>query len=332
VFNKTPKLAKTEKDLDQYYAGLRSKLKIALKYVSKLGIPKGVVLQGDLMYTKADQEIKVIDGEKHVVFQPNTIAYAIPVKSDFGKRILNTKIGVIWHTTYSGGPTLADMTASFGADVTSLNRSAAVWFDNATYHDLSGRVKFTLKETQVVTKHLSKAGKVFQKISSKELAHFLKVQNSLGSAVGASFKTFTNTKVRAGVKIDNPRAHTREYYRYFEEWWKKQIDAAKMEKTKKQKTKLMKEHLKNLRQVEKTLRQVIEFQGHLVDAKEMIIAKLNSGASRMTRTFIKTADGYKITPHEGFVAIDRLSGNAVKLISRLTFSHNNFTALKNWTK
>ena len=184
----------------------------------------------------------------------------------------------------------------------------------------------------MVTKHLSKAGKVFQKISSKELAHFLKVQNSLGSAVGASFKTFTNTKVRAGVKIDNPLAHTREYYRYFEEWWKKQIDAAKMEKTKKQKTKLMKEHLKNLRQVEKTLRQVIEFQGHLVDAKEMIIAKLNSGASRMTRTFIKTADGYKITPHEGFVAIDRLSGNAVKLISRLTFSHNNFTALKNWTK
>jgi hypothetical protein len=52
---------------------------------------------------------------------------------------------------------------------------------------------------------------------------------------------------------------------------------------------------------------------------------------QVTNTFLRTDDGFKITNPEGFVAVDRLKGNAVKLIDRLEFAHANFNATKNWS-
>ena len=49
-------------------------------------------------------------------------------------------------------------------------------------------------------------------------------------------------------------------------------------------------------------------------------------------TFLRTDNGLKTTEPEGFVAVDRIKGNAVKLVNRLEFSRANFTAAKNWVK
>ena len=51
-------------------------------------------------------------------------------------------------------------------------------------------------------------------------------------------------------------------------------------------------------------------------------------------TFVKTRNGYKTTGQEGYVAIDRLGGDAVKIVDRLEFSYNNFSpnVLKGWDK
>ena len=133
--------------------------------------------------------------------------------------------------------------------------------------------------------------------------------------------------------MTDPRAHARGYAKYFEEWWRtKQIDVAKQEKTKKLKEKIMKEHLRVIRQTAPTIRQVVEYQGHILDAKHFIVNKLDTGARRLAKTFIKTKTGYKVTPDEGYVVVDRMKGNAVKLVDRLEFSYNNFTAVKNWDK
>ena len=334
VFAKTPKVIKTPADLDKfgYSGGLKDKLAVALQVLPSLGI-KGV-LQGDVMFTQEDLETKTIAGEDHLVFQPNTIVYAVPSDSLLAKRIKAAKLGVVWHTTYSGGNTLAEMKASFGADVSGLKRSRNVWFDDASYRDVSGTMLFTKEETAEITRYLSRAGKVFQQINSRNLTAFLDMQNKLaGAAVGSSLKTYNNTKVRSGEKITNPRAHTRGYARYFEQWWKQnQIDKVKQARTKKQKEMIMKTHLRTIRQTEQTLRQVIEFQGHIVDAKQFIVLKLNGGAKRLVRTFIKTKTGYKVVADEGYVVVDRMKGNAVKLVDRLEFSYNNFTAVKNWDK
>lgn len=334
VFAKNPKLVKSTADLDKhgYSGGLRDKLQIALKELPKLGF-KGV-LQGDMMFTQSDLETTTIGDEDYITFQPNTIVYAIPVGSPLAKQIKAAKLGVVWHTTYSGGKVLADMKASFGADVSGFRKSKNVWYDDATYRDVSGKMLFTKKDTTEITRHLSRAGTVFQRINARGLKRFLDMQASLaGAAVGSSFKTYSNTKVRAGEKVTDSRSHARGYARYFEDWWKtNQIDKVKQAATKKQKTALMNQHLRVIRQSQATLIQVIEFQGHILDAKEFIVNKLDTGARRLARTFIKTKNGYKVTPDEGYVVVDRLKGSAVKLVDRLEFSYNNFTAIKNWDK
>ena len=86
----------------------------------------------------------------------------------------------------------------------------------------------------------------------------------------------------------------------------------------------MKKHTRNLEQV-------LRFQNHVIDAKMQIVRKLNS-VKQLTDTFIKTANGFKVTNPEGYVAIDRVGGNAVKLVDRMEFSFNNFTAIKAWDK
>ena len=97
------------------------------------------------MFTDLDTE--TIDGESMYTFQPNTIVYAVPVDSDIGKTMSNAKIGVVWHTTYSGD-TLEGMKASFGADISKLSSTSSVWMDDATYKDVSGRATMTSKETE----------------------------------------------------------------------------------------------------------------------------------------------------------------------------------------
>ena len=329
VFNVNPKLYKTNAEIDADLSGaLNSKFKIALAEFSKLGI-KGV-LQGDLMFTD-DVETDTIDGTKYYTFQPNTIVYAVPIDSDLGKVIKSAKIGVVWHTTYSG-KTLQDMKASFGADIKGLSKPSSIWMDDATYKDVSGRATFNAKETEQITAVLSQVGKTFQKISSPMLTKFLNLQNSMtGALISASLKTYNNSKVRAGEKIKNPKQHARGYVDWVKQSIQKQIDKAKSDKGKEKYTNIQKEYVREVTKHVNNLTQIITFQNLLVDAKMQIVKKLNS-VKGLTDTFIKTKNGFKVTNPEGYVAIDRVSGGAVKLVDRMEFSFNNFTAIKAWDK
>jgi len=329
VFNVSPKLYKTTKEIDADLSGeLNSKFRIALKELSKLDI-KGVI-QGDLMFTD-DVSKETIDGTKYYTFQPNTIVYAIPIDSALGKIINKTKIGVVWHTTYSGDA-LQDMKASFGVNISKLNKPSSVWMDDATYKDTSGKATFTESETENITGILSQTGKTFQKINSGQLNSFIKLQESMtGALAGASLKTYNNSKVRAGEKIKNPRQHAQGYLKWVEISIQKQIDTVKTPASKKKYENIQKEYIREFRKYTNNLIQVITFQNLLVDAKMQIVKKLNS-IKGLTDTFIKTKNGFKVTNPEGYVAIDRVSGGAVKLVDRMEFSFNNFTAIKAWDK
>ena len=329
VFNVSPKLYKTNKEIDDDLSGdLNSKFKIALAEFSKLGI-KGV-LQGDLMYTD-DIEKTTIEGVVYYTFQPNTIVYAVPVDSDLGKTMNTSKIGVVWHTTYTGD-TLQDMKASFGADISKLTTSPSVWMDDATYKDVSGRATFTEKERDVVTKILSQTGKTFQKINAPLLNKFIKLQESMtGVLSGASLKTYNNSKVRVGEIIKNPKQHAQGYVKWVEMSIQKQIDKVKTDKGKDKYKNIQKEYIREVRKHTNNLTNILTFQNLLVDAKMQIVKKLNS-VKGLTDTFIKTDNGFKVTNPEGYVAIDRVSGGAVKLVDRMEFSFNNFTAIKAWDK
>tara|TARA_B100001094_G_scaffold333169_1_gene409208 strand:+ start:2804 stop:4039 length:1236 start_codon:yes stop_codon:yes gene_type:complete len=329
VFNKSPKLYKTNKEIDNDLSGqLNSKFKIALKEFSKLNI-KGV-LQGDLMFTD-DVGTDKIDGENYYTFQPNTIVYAVAVDSDIGQQVKKAKVGVVWHTTYEGSE-LQSMKAKFGADVSKLTKSNSVWMDDATYKDVSGRSTFTQKETDAITSILADTGRTFRAINGPLLRKFMKLQESMtGAMVGAGYKTYNNSKVRQGQKITNPKQHANGYLKWVEDSLQKQIDKVKTPNAKQKYKNIQKQYIIELRKHTNNLTNIAKFQNLLIDAKMQIVRKLNN-VKQLTDTFIKTSNGFKVTNPEGYVAIDRVSGNAVKLVDRMEFSFNNFTAIKAWDK
>ena len=328
VFNVEPQLYKTNADVDKYTSGdLNAKLKVALSEFSKLDI-KGV-LQGDLMFTD-DVSTDTIDGKKYYTFQPNTIVYAVDVDSDFGSQIKKAKIGVVWHTTYTGKE-LQDMKASFGVNISGLKNVSSVWMDDATFKDVSGSATMTEKETAAITAELSIAGKTFQKINSSMLTKFLNLQDSFtGAMVSAGLKTYNNTKVREGKPINNPRAHAQGYVKHVNDKYAAKVKDSKSKAGKDKYKNLQKEYTREVNKHVKNLTEIITFQNAIVKAKMLIVKKLNRVKS--IGTFIKTDNGFKVSNPEGYVAIDRVSGNAVKLVDRMEFSFNNFTAIKAWDK
>ena len=328
VFNVEPQLYKTNADIDKYTSGdLNNKFKVALSEFPKLGI-KGV-LQGDLMFTN-DVSTDTIDGKKYYTFQPNTIVYAVDVDSDFGSQIKKAKIGVVWHTTYTGKD-LQTMKASFGVNISGLKNVSSIWQDDATYKDISGSATFTEKETDAITKELSIAGKTFKTINSALLKRFLDLQDGFtGVLVGLSLKTYNNIKVREGQPIKNTKVHANGYGKYVNMKLQDIVNDKKSDKGKEKYKNLQKEYKREIMKHTNNLSNILEFQNAVISAKMLVIRKLNRVKS--IGTFIKTANGFKVVNPEGYVAIDRVSGNAVKLVDRMEFSHNNFTAAKSWDK
>ena len=125
-------------------------------------------------------------------------------------------------------------------------------------------------------------------------------------------------------------AHAKGYEKCVYESVQKQIDKAKSDKGKQKYTAIQKEYIREIRKHTRNLEQIIKFQNLLVEAKSVIVNKLDQVKS--IGTFIRTANGFKTTNPEGYVAIDRVSGGAVKLVDRMEFSFNNFTAIKAWDK
>ena len=328
IFAKTPKIYKTQADINADLTGeLKDKFTIALKEFSKLGIKSGVY-QGDLMFTSGDLKKETIDGEDYVTFHPNTIVYAVPFSSELGKSIRAAKIGVVWHTTYSGS-SFDSMTASFGKSITDkFNQSSSIWMDDATYKDYSGVATFTAAETAAITDVLSHVGKLFQQVSGAAIDYISKDPDLL-----MLVKTYNNSKVRAGEKISNTSAHVEGLFHYIADRYQKEIDSKKTEKSKQQWEEKKKKVMQFFIQHPKSdIVKIFDLMNMIADAKQMIIDKMNEAGH--IRTFLKTTSGFRVTGVEGFVAIDRLSGGAVKIVDRMEFSKSNFSSdiLKGWQR
>ena len=322
IFNKEPKVYKSHADIDNDTSGdLSDKLKVAYTELKKLGIKKGVY-QGDIMFTKADLKPATIDGQKYITFHPNTIVYAVPV--DDAKEITTAKIGVVWHTKYTGA-SFETMNASFGVKASEFKSIPSVWSKSADLPEVP-MATLTKKETDAITKHISLAGKVFNKIKSGVLKDV-----STNKEINLYINTFRNTKVRAQSEIKNTTKHTKELVQWIHNRYDKEIDKLKSDKGK------AKKNAKKIEALEwfnkdntKNLVLMFDMQNHLVDAKRELLQHLNKIDS--INTFVKTKDGYKVTGSEGYVAIDHLTGGAVKIVNRMEFSFNNFSKdiIKGW--
>ena len=322
VFNKNPKMNFSHQDIDiNHEGGLAEKLHAAFEYLKDVGITG--VLQGDMMYTREDLEVQVIDGEKVITFQPNTIVYSVPYDSELGQEILNTKMGIVFHTTYVGGPTLQDMSAKFGADVSNLE-SKNVWIQDATYKDVSGTATLTENEVNQISGLINEATSILQK--NAEGFDSISQNEKIMSIV----KVFNNAIVREGKFIENPKKHAMNLMKYYKVKQTKAIDKLKTDKAKQPKLQQLDLELEYIKDNFNSFVEMFRFMVVIVEAKYIIIRKLQRGEA-LTKTLVKTDTGYKVTSPEGFVAIDN-DGKAVKLVDRLEFSTQNFNAAKNWSK
>jgi len=327
VFNKNPKFYKTNAEIDNDLSGdLNSKFKVALAEFSKLGI-EGVV-QGDFLYTNDDLKTENIDGEPHITFHPNTIVYAVPKSSDLGKKISGSKIGVVWHTTYSGS-TLETMSASFGMAIsTKLTKVKNVWHVDATFEDKSGSATMTKAETDNLTAMLSKAGTLFRGVDATIL-------NELGTneELNTRINTFINSKVRDGQRIGATGPFVSDLQKYIQQYYQKEADKRKTPAGKKTQMDKAAAVLKIFdKKNTRKLVQIFTLYDLLVDMKYIIIDKLNTVGG--IRTLLKTTKGFEVTGQEGFVAIDHYGKNALKIVDRMGFSQANFSDkyIKGWQK
>ena len=329
LFNQTPLFYTSEqeiKDASEISGDLEKKFLTCFKYLQGLSWGNEI-LQGDLMFTDEDKQMVKDDFESYIQFGPNTIVYRVQTKSELGKQIANAKLGIVFHTTYTGG-TIEDLSASFGANISKLGSSQHVWMDDASYKDVSGNATLTASETLKLSNYLTAVGKQFHKIKRKDLEKFKDIQRTIEDkrASGATYKTYCNAQIRQGKFKPNYNG----YLKHFENYWRvKVVGKVKQEKTKAIKREIGEQLYNELRALKKMIEALTKFQELMVVAKQLIIDGLNKVKS--IGTFVKTSTGFKAVNPEGYVAIDH-EGKAVKLVDRMEFSQNNFNAAKNWDK
>ena len=325
IFNKNPKIYKTAADVDNDTSGdLAVKLKSALRELPKLGI-KGII-QGDFLFGPGDLKKKTIKGKKYVTFHPNTIVYAVPTDNDAARDIERATIGIVWHTSYSGNG-FDSLRASYGVDVRGMKKSKSVWSQDAMLRDHTN-ILMTKKETDDVNKSLSQAGKLFNQIAGSTLRE-LQANQKLAQLI----EQFNNKYVRKGQVVQNTRRHTDMLIKWIGLKFGKEEAKRKSVKGKQSQRDAKQQMLSFFSPRNKqNLIKMFELQKLIVVAKLKLINKLNT--LQKVKSFVKTKNGFKVTGAEGYVAIDKLGGDAVKLVDRMEFSYNNFSPniLKGWDK
>jgi hypothetical protein len=324
IFNVTPKINYTNSDISRNHSGgLVDRLKVCLKYLPRLGI-KGVV-QGDLLFVPGDIKGVTIHGEKAIAFKPNTITYAVPEGTPLASRILRAKLGIIFHTSYSGN-SMSKLKASFGVNVRSFNKSSAVFFSDASYKDTSGVATFTSSESDSYDAQLRMAMGSIKK--GKSVLELMKRQKNLLS-VGARLKIFFNDYVKRGKSVPSAKGAYNDFRKYYASALDDEVDARKTDKAKSKYATIRNEGLRFIDRYATELYFAIASYMTLQKVKSFLVQKMNQIKS--IGTFIQTDKGFRVTNPEGYVAVDR-SGSAVKLVDRLEFSTANFTIAKSWIR
>ena len=324
IFNVTPKINYTQADIRKNHdGGLATKLSVCLKELPKLGI-RGVV-QGDLLFTPGDIKSVSIRGEDALAFTPNTITYAVPENTDLARRIKRAKLGIIFHTSYTGKK-MTDLKASFGVNVNRFTKTPAVFFDDASYKDSSGVATFTTTENEQYDSMLRMAMGSLDK--GKRILDLLKRQNNMLS-VGMRLKIYFNTMIRQGQTIANVKNIQKDFRKYYAQVLDDEMSSKKTANAKQKYTDIKNAGLRFIDSNENEIYFAIASYVTLQRVKNFLVNKMNQIKS--IGTFLQKGNGFVVTNPEGYVAVDRI-GNAVKLVDRLEFSTANFTLAKNWIK
>ena len=322
VFNKTnPKVVYSEADADRLYPGqtVGGILKNCLERLSTLPIQG--VLQGDVLYQKKPPVI-MLEGKRTYSFRPNTITYTVDVKSELGQKVGASKLGIVFHTEYTG-TSMTDLMAGFGADVSKLQGKPEVAVFSSEFQNVGGAANLSKVERASVNRTILAA-----ETNLRQGQTFIKGIQDVGKGpftLPALFKVYFNQVVREG-RVPPAQIMSKQFCSFIDKKFTTEIAKKKTGKSKVEWMKRRNEAVKYLNTNRTSMNNALDGFKNLMDAKVMIINKLTKIKS--VGTFLEEENGLRATNPEGFVAIK--DGAALKLVDRLEFSRANFTAAKDW--
>jgi hypothetical protein len=308
-FNKTPKINYTEEDIDRNHGhapGLASKLKDALKHLPKV-LPNKGIYQGDLMYTSEDLKK---DGNK-TSFTPNTITYT--AKGDKAKSINKSKIGVVFHTKYTGNSPTNMGTATPNISDSEFGNHPDVFHHTAAY-DASGADYFD-KSKQKVLGELSKAKQIHDQHGSK----MYDAIHPEHSGEAGHLATYINHTVRT-----DETPSTEGFSAHVSSQLKKKFDKIKTPAKKQAIIDDADAQLNHIAKNKQHYDNLLKMHGHLQNAKNELVNSLESNEG----DYEHAIDGVASKP-EGFVYHHTHNGvsEASKFVNRKVFAKQNL--LKN---
>ncbi len=324
VFAKTaPKLCYSDQDIQAFYGSstLANKLKLCLALLN--GKVRGV-LQGDLMFT-GDQKRESIDGKQFVTFRPNTLTYAAPLNTPLGKQIMDAKIGIVFHTKYTGN-SMQNMSANFNVTKADfVPGDPRVWMQQATFQDISGAANMTQPERIKYDAAVRRAEGSIKAASS--------ILNDIQSGkktleIDTELLKFFNNYVKAGQNIPSVEQAYADFKKHMEKEVNKVADKRVTSQSKEKLANKMLGQFDYMEQNEKKFKMMIAAYMNIQYCKNILVQQLQK--VQRLRVFANMGDKYVVTAPEGYVAVE--GDRAVKLIDRLEFSKLNFTIPKTWDK
>lgn len=322
--SKNPKINYTQKDINTNHGDnrdLASKLSACLQYLPAV-LPSTGVYHGDLLFVGGSKKEMDIGGEKNIVFRPNTILYAVPSNTPLGKRMIAAKIGIIFHTVYTGkGATLKDLSKGTLSSLSGFKQTTNVWFSAATLPTPpAGKTFISSNDSEQILALL----KLMKPMATKVKSFIKVVEKSHKNDIFNELMPFINSGIRAGIsKYDSSKLKNHVAVKY---------DAAilklKQASSKATKQKAKTDALKFIEAYSAQFDQMFELHALISEAKLIIIKRLSE--VKTIGTYLPTNKGIKATNPEGFVAVCGDTCQMIKLVDRIEFAQANFNLAKDW--
>ena len=325
VFNKEmPKVCYDEEDVDMHYgdaaADLRNKLKLCVRYFPSLNMDS--VCQGDLLFT-SDVKTETVDGEQLYTFKPNAITYGIPVDHPIGKKLSKSKIGIVFHTSYTGNE-VATMTARAGAPKMKPTPDVFLVDNDTPMDDISVDRSILSKFEQNISLVETMCNK-----SGDFLDHLVDNMGTTGDKkfhVASYLKQFFNAEIRGGKSIGSAESTLKAIGEFYHSKMMAIIDKLKSDKTIMERRQQMYAGIQYLEDNADKFTAMLTLYTKIIECKDLVMAQLDH--LETFRTYVQTDKGYKVTAPEGYVL--HHNGDMIKLVNRIEFSYINFTLAKSW--
>lgn len=298
---------------------VRKKLTLLLQNLNFINIPKDEIWMGDFLFTEDTLKTREYDGKEYITFQPNTLVYAIPMEDPLSSQIATSKLGIAWHTRYTG-ESFDNVSPSFKINISEVNDVPNIYQMDTNLKSTGDRI-LTDEEAKFVERDLDE------------------LKERLGLLCNYLYKE----DVKEGIDLLNTYRHflinnNNEQFPNVEgfiawvrgKFWKESL-TRKTERGRQNVLDKGEGIVSVIIDNEPYFSVLLSCQKRIIWLKEFFISKLNS-TSRM-RTFVDSSRyGLLPTSGEGFVVSDSI-GNVQKMVSRLEFIRNNFSSdtIKGWT-